>query len=121
MIVLIAADTRSAWLETENWVLRGISIILMLSYIYYGNVTNSNLRKITPISKCADVISAKLKSMPVLNKWTYFDWFQSCVMGLNIYFAWAQTENTSLQILSIVMLVAYVLLRSGETLTGNKD
>lgn len=43
------------------------------------------------------------------------------VMGLNIYFVWSQTEDNGFRVLSIAMVVAYVLLRTIEILTTDKN
>lgn len=121
MDAMIFVDTFTAWFRMENWVLRVISIILTFSCFYYEIITNPNYRVRPLFTKWADAISAKLKFLPVLNKWTYFDWFLLVIMGLNVYFVWAQTEHNGFRVLSIAMVVAYVLLRTVEVLTSDKN
>lgn len=118
---MIFVDTLKSWFETGNWILKVISIILLFSYLYNDYVTNPNYKLRPLLKKWTDAISAKLKSLPVLNKWTYFDWFMFVVMGLNIYFVWSQTEDNGFRVLSIAMVVAYVLLRTIEILTTDKN
>lgn len=118
---MIFVDTLKSWFETGNWILKVISIILLFSYLYNDFVTNPNYKLRPLLKKWTDAISAKLKSLPVLNKWTYFDWFMFVVMGLNIYFVWSQTEDNGFRVLSIAMVVAYVLLRTIEILTTDKN
>ncbi len=115
------ADIIKTWFETGNWVLRVLSIILFLLYMYNENVTNPYRRKTSLLKKWADAISAKLKYLPAVNKWTYFDLLLLVVMGLNIYFAWTQIGGAALRVLSISMVVAYVLLRTIEILTSDKN
>lgn len=118
---MIFVDTLKSWFETGNWILKVISIILLFSYLYNDFVTNPNYKLRPLLKKWTDAISAKLKSLPVLNKWTYFDWFMFVVMGLNIYFVWSQTEDNGFRVLSIAMVVASVLLRTIEILTTDKN
>lgn len=118
---MIFVDTLKSWFETGNWILKVISIILLFSYLYNDSVTNPNYKLRPLLKKWTDAISAKLKSLPALNKWTYFDWFMFVVMGLNIYFVWSQTEDNGFRVLSIAMVVAYVLLRTIEILTTDKN
>ena len=121
MLAFLMADIINAWFETGNWVLRVISVILLFAHLYNDYVTNPNYKLRPLLKKWTDAISAKLKSLPVLNKWTYFDWFMFVVMGLNIYFVWSQTEDNGFRVLSIAMVVAYVLLRTIEILTTDKN
>lgn len=121
MLAFIMTDIINAWFETGNWILRVLSIILLFLYLYNENVTNPYYRKRALFTKWADAISAKLKSLPVLNKWTYFDLLQLVVMGLNIYFVWSQIEDNGFWVLSIAMVIAYVLLRTIEVLTSDKN
>lgn len=121
MLAFFMADIIKTWFETGNWVLRVLSIILFLLYMYNENVTNPYRRKTSLLKKWADAISAKLKYLPAVNKWTYFDLLLLVVMGLNIYFAWTQIGGAALRVLSISMVVAYVLLRTIEILTSDKN
>lgn len=118
---MIFADALFSWFETENWILRVLSIILFLLYMYNENVTNPYRRKGSLLKKWADAISAKLKYLPAVNKWTYFDLLMLVIMGLNIYFAWTQIGGAALRVLSISMVVAYLLLRTVEVLTSDKN
>lgn len=121
MLAFFMADIIKTWFETGNWILRVLSIILFLLYMYNENVTNPYRRKTSLLKKWADSISAKLKYLPAVNKWTYFDLLLLVVMGLNIYFAWTQIGGAALRVLSISMVVAYVLLRTIEILTSDKN
>ena len=122
MLTFILIDCEMAWIETNHLGLKIISIILMLTWAYdlFETYPENSVR--TPLKKLANNISVKLKNFkPEYKKWTYFDLLQLCIMGLNVYFVWVQTDWAQIEcimfrILSIAMVITYIFHRTKETL-----
>lgn len=105
-----------SWLETDHWGLKIISIFLLLAWAFEQSIINLYWRR-NIIKKIANSIATTLKFLkPVVYKWNGFDLFELSLLGLQIYFAWMQTTNTGLRLVSILSVVSYLLCRVKETL-----